>query len=206
MKHPFNILILLALCTSAFTFVSCQETEAISDYDNWEQRNQIYVDSIAKVCAENADGNWVRYCAYNRDELVESTKGNNNHYVYVHKNVNGKGSYSPQFNDVVRIHYLGHLIPSDMYKNGYIFDRSYNGYTLNEKTDVPNQFSVNNLVVGFTTALMNMVEGDDWTVYIPNELGYGDASTPVHSYSTLIFNVKLAKIYKYGIEEDYTWY
>ena len=56
MKQIFNILTILTLCTSAFTFVSCQETDAVSDYDNWEERNQAFVDSIARVCAANEDG------------------------------------------------------------------------------------------------------------------------------------------------------
>ena len=207
MKQIFNILTILTLCTSVFTFVSCQETDAVSDYDNWEERNQTFVDSIARVCAANEDGKWVKFCAFNLDPEVEKVNVNNNHYIYVHKNVDGTGSYRPQYNDIIRVHYLGHLIPSDMYKNGLIFDRSYNGYTLNEKTDVPSQLSVKSLVVGFSTALMQMVEGDDWTVYIPSALGYGTSGTnKVHENSTLIFNMKLAKVYKYGVDTDYTWY
>ena len=213
MKHSFNILTLLAVCASAFTFMSCQETEEVNEYDNWEVRNQMYIDSIAKVCALNEDGKWVRYCAFNYDELIENAKGNNNHFIYVHKNVDGNGSYSPQFNDSVRVHYLGHLIPSDSYKSGYIFYKTYNGYTLNEKTDVPLLLGSKETVVGFSTAVMHMVEGDDCTVYIPYDIGGGvddgiinGKGNQVPGYSTLVFSLKLAKVYRYGLGEDYTWY
>ena len=229
MKQIFNILTILTLCTSAFTFVSCQETDAVSDYDNWEERNQAFVDSIARVCAANEDGKWVKFCAFNLDPEVEKVNVNNNHYIYVHKNVDGTGSYRPQYKDIVRVHYLGHLIPSDTYKNGFIFDRSYNGYTLNEKTDVPRLYSVGSMTIGISTAIMQMVEGNDWTVYIPYELGFGTEdcnivqgyslqypNVPsssvekkysfVHGRSTLIINIKLSKVYKYGVDTDYTWY
>ena len=207
MKQTFNILFLLALCTSLFTFVSCKETEVANNYDNWDVRNQMYIDSIARECETNTDGKWVRFCAYNRDEDVEIANNNKNHFVYVHKNVEGTGSYHPQYNDGVRVHYLGRLIPSELYSNGYIFKKSYNGYTLNEKTDVPELLTINTKTVGIITTLMQMVEGDDWTVYIPYELAYGeDDYDNIHGCSTIICDLKLAKVYKYGIDTNTAWY
>lgn len=177
----------------------------MSEYDNWEVRNQLFIDSIAKVCETNADGKWVRFCAYNLDSEYEAQKGDKNHYIYVHKNVEGTGTYKPQYNDTVRVHYFGHLIPSMSHSKGYNFDKSYNGYTLDEKTDVPAKLATNRNVTGFTTSLMQMVEGDDWTIYIPAFLGYGSADNPVPANSVLIFELKLAKVYVYGKDTDTTW-
>jgi len=207
MKQIFNILLLASVCTSSFTFTSCKETEEIGEYDNWELRNQLYIDSIAGVCEANADGKWVRICAFNLDEEAEISKGEKNHFIYVHKNVEGSGTYKPLYTDTVRAHYSGRLIPSFSYPKGYNFDKSYNGLTLDERTDVPYKFPPNQQTVGFTTALLQMVEGDDWTVYIPNYLGYGSsAQNSVPAYSTLIFDIKMARIYKLGIDTDAKWY
>ncbi len=207
MKKIFNILLLLAVSSSLLTLVSCSETEEITDYDNWEVRNQLYIDSIAQECEKNTDGKWLKICAYKFDEKIEELNKNKNHYIYVHKDVEGKGTYSPLFNDTVRIHYKGQLIPSPAYPTGYVFDRSYTGYTLNEDIDVPSKFGVNNVGVGFSTALMYMVEGDQWKVYIPSYLAYGqDGTSTIHPNSALIFDIKLAKVYKFGMDEDTTWY
>ena len=99
------------------------------------------------------------------------------------------------------------MIPTVTYPQGFVFDRSYASSSFNPATDVPQLLCVSNLVVGFSTALMNMVVGDRWKVYIPYQLGYGttrDASIP--AYTTLIFDMQLAKIYKYKVDTDTKWW
>ncbi len=187
---------------------SCTEKNEAGEYDNWQSRNAAYVDSIAKVCNSNADGTWAKFCAFNLSDSVEALTPNNNHYIYVKKLETGSGTYKPLYNDSVRVHYLGRLIPSASYPEGKVFDKSYSTYKFNELTDVPTLFGVNKVVTGFTTALMNMNEGDYWRVYIPYYLGYGTSSSSsgLPAYSTLIFDVKLARIYKYQIDKDTSWY
>lgn len=191
---------------------SCSEKEEVGEYDNWQSRNSAFVDSIAQVCSRNADGNWERICAYNLDDSVEALSPNNQHYVYVHKLEKGQGSNKPLFCDSVRVHYLGRLMPSSAHAEGYIFDKSYSTHTFNENTDVPTLFGMNSgggksLIVGFSTALMHMTEGDHWLVYIPSYLGYGsNASGQIPGYSTLIFDIKLAKIYRYKLDLDTSWH
>lgn len=208
MKKLFNILILLTIGSSLFTFTSCSETEEITDYDNWDVRNQLFIDSIYQECEKNADGKWLKICAYIFDENVEGINKNKNHYIYVHKDVEGKGTYSPLFNDTVRVHFQKRLMPTAAYPTGYIFEKSYTGYSLDEKTDVPSKYGISNQIKGFTTALMYMVEGDQWTVYIPSYLGYGTegSGSLIRPNSALVYDIKLAKIYRYGIDEDTTWY
>jgi FKBP-type peptidyl-prolyl cis-trans isomerase FklB len=60
-----------------------------------------------------------------------------------------------------------------MYPYGFNFGKSYSSSTLNETTDVPTLMAVNQNITGFATALMHMVEGDRWKIYIPYYLGYG---------------------------------
>ncbi|MCR5312061.1 MAG: FKBP-type peptidyl-prolyl cis-trans isomerase [Bacteroidaceae bacterium] len=193
----------------ALTLVACSETEEESEYVNWQARNQHYIDSIASVCEANEDGCWEKMLAFNLNDSVESVSPNNNHFIYIHKEAAGKGTYSPIYNDSIRVHYLGRLIPSTSYPQGYIFGKSYSTYVLNENTDVPTLMAVSQNIVGFATATLNMVEGDQWKVYIPYYLGYGEtdnSTTSIPGYSTLIFDIKLAKIYKYQIDKDTTWY
>ena len=68
---------------------------------------------------------------------------------------------------------------------------------------------VNNTVIGYATAVMNMVEGDRWKIVIPYSIGYGsgsNSSKTIPAYSTLIFDLQLARIYRYKIDTDTTWH
>lgn len=212
MKKLLYILILFSFNFSLFILTSCSEKEEVGEYDDWQQRNAAFIDSIAKVCDKNADGKWERICSFNLNDSIEALAPNNMHYIYVHKLEDGNGSYKPLYNDSVRAHYLGRLIPSSSYSEGKIFDKSYSTYKLNELTDVPTLFGVNAgtnaLVYGFSTALMHMKEGDNWRVYIPSYLGYGssESSSTIPAYSTLIFDIKLARIYKYKQDTDTSWH
>ena len=41
--------------------------------------------------------------------------------------------------------------------------------------------------------------GDRWEVYIPHQLGYGEeANGAIPAYSTLVFDIGLVGIYRYG--------
>lgn len=187
---------------------SCEEKEEEGEYDNWQARNEAYVDSIARVARANADGRWTVLKVFTRgDSLGDS--GDNRYYVYVHKLEEGTGTESPLYNDSVRVHYSGRLVPSASYPQGYNFGKSYNGLELDESTDVPTLLAVNQNVTGFATALMNMVVGDDWLVVVPWQIGYGSSANTTGSipaYSTLIFEMRLARIYRYGIDTDTSWW
>lgn len=57
------------------------------------------------------------------------------------------------------------------------------------------EFSLNNVVRGFSIALQAMVEGDHWEICIPYPLGYGEtAYGSVPKYSTMMFDVELVEI------------
>lgn len=209
MKKLLYILLFFTFQLSFLTLTSCTEKEEIGEYDNWQKRNAAFVDSIANVCRKNADGKWERICAFNLNDSVEALSQNNMHYIYVHKLEEGSGKYQPLYNDSVRVHYLGRLISSLSYSEGKIFDKSYSTYILNELTDVPSLIGVSSVVCGFSTALMHMKEGDNWRVYIPSYLGYGtkdSGSSNIPAYSTLIFDINLARVYKYKVDTDTSWH
>lgn len=203
-----KLLPLFTFLFSLFSFISCSETEVAGEYDNWQAINDAYIDSIADVARNCTDGSWTMYKTFNIGDNT-GLDGENKLYIYVQKLVDGDGTYSPQYNDSVRVHYSGRLLPSASYPLGYQFGKSYNGSTLNTETDVPSLLAVSENVPGFATALMYMVEGDHWRVTIPYYLAYGDdenSSGTIPAYSTLIFDVILAKVYKYQVDTNTSWY
>lgn len=194
------------LCTLCMAFcTSCSEKDEAGEYDNWKERNEHYLDSIASVA--KTDDSWTKIKAYTLGDSLD-LNGPNIYYIYVQKLEAGTGDYSPQQNDTVRVHYSVRYIPTEKYPSGYVFNKSFRGTTLNESVDVPMRTGLTSVVVGFATALMHMVQGDSWRVVVPYYLGYGDqnsTATGVPAYSTLIFEMKLARVYRYKIDTDSEW-
>lgn len=73
----------------------------------------------------------------------------------------GSGGHKPMATDEVTVHYTGTLI-----------DGTEFGSSVRENT--PARFQVDKVIPGWTEALQLMREGDQWQVFLPPELGYGD--------------------------------
>lgn len=180
---------------TSFVLVSCEETDGVPDpYTNWEERNQAYIDSIAAVAKANPD-KWKIIHTYKSVASLPDLDANVNvnDYVYCKVLEEGTGTMKPVFTDFVSTHYRGQLIP--LY-NGtkVVFDQSFSG-ELDKEVAVPVDFGVGSVIVGWTTALQEMKEGDRWEVYIPYQLGYGTTgSTSIPGYSTLIFDLSLVRV------------
>ena len=178
----------------SFTVVSCDETTGVPDpYTDWEVRNQLYIDSIAKVARANPD-QWRVIHTYKFDPPLNDLNPNVNDYVYCKILEEGTGTMKPYFTDSVATHYRGQLIP--LYDGSeVVFDNSYQG-ELNTNVAEPVGFAVDGVVEGWQTGLQEMVEGDRWKIYIPYNMGYGSyGSSTIPGYSTLIFDMQLVKIY-----------
>ena len=88
---------------------------------------------------------------------------------------------SPVDGDKVTFHYEGKLT------TGEVFDTSMNGEPLSGE--------VERFVPGFTEALKLMRPGDEWVVWIPPALGYGDRSLPgIPPNSVLRFRLNLIAV------------
>lgn len=90
---------------------------------------------------------------------------------------------TPQKSDMVSVHYRGTLI------NGTEFDSSH-------KRGQPATLGVDKVIKGWTEALQLMKEGEQWTLYIPSDLAYGErgAGSVIGPNQTLIFDVELISI------------
>jgi FKBP-type peptidyl-prolyl cis-trans isomerase len=88
----------------------------------------------------------------------------------------------PTGSDTVTFDYEGKLV------TGETFDSSYERGT-------PLTGPVDGFVPGFTEALKQMRPGDEWVVWIPPALGYGDrASGPIPAHSVLRFRLALHSV------------
>lgn len=176
-----------------FGLTSCEESVEVGEFDNWQQRNTLFIDSIAQVARENAFDDWKIILA---EGLDDSKQWGNECYVYCQVLEDGYGTAHPLFTDSVLVNYSGRLIPSATYPAGYRFDSSYSG-DFNPSFNVPVGMTLSGTVPGFYTAVQNMVDGDTWKVYIPYQLGYGERATSgIPAYSTLIFDINLVSFYR----------
>ena len=58
---------------------------------------------------------------------------------------------------------------------------------------------VTSTVEGFMTAIQYMVKGDEWDVYIPQQLAYKETeSEAVPAYSTLLYRIRIELVHKSG--------
>lgn len=85
----------------------------------------------------------------------------------------------PKDTSTVQVNYEGRTI------DGKVFDSSY-------KRGQPITLRANQLIKGWTEALVHMPAGSIWEVYIPQNLAYGDREQgQIKPFSTLIFKIEL---------------
>lgn len=112
-----------------------------------------------------------------REEVVETPSG-----LQYEIKVEGSGK-TPNPEDMVTVHYVGKLV------DGTVFDSSVD-------RGEPITFNTSQVIPGWTEALQLMQEGDQWTLYIPYDLAYGErgAGSQIPPYATLIFEVELISV------------
>lgn len=87
----------------------------------------------------------------------------------------------PEADNKVKVHYAGMLL------DGTEFDSSY-------RRDIPAEFGVTQVILGWTEALLLMPEGSKWKLFIPSDLAYGAGGTgdgKIGPNAVLIFDVEL---------------
>ena len=176
------IFMLAAVFTSAALCSSCSESsgDEVEEYADWKARNDAYFNR--KI-----------FNTWSVNETVATTTD----HIVVKVLQEGTGSGCPIFTDNVYVHYIGRLMPSVSYPQGYSFDKSTQTLELNLASDEPSLFTVGQLTDGFSTALQHMHIGDYWRVYVPYTLGYKGASQAgIPAYSTLVFDIYLCKYFR----------
>ena len=89
----------------------------------------------------------------------------------------------PKDTSLVKVHYEGRTL------DGKVFDSSY-------KRGNPTDFRANQVIKGWTDALVHMPAGSIWEVYIPQELAYGERQqgADIKPFSVLIFKIELLEV------------
>ncbi|MGI8841355.1 MAG: FKBP-type peptidyl-prolyl cis-trans isomerase [Caulobacteraceae bacterium] len=88
----------------------------------------------------------------------------------------------PKPADEVKVNYEGKLL------DGQVFDSSYARGT-------PAVMTVRDVVPGWTQALELMRPGDEWLLYVPPSLGYGDKGAgPIPPGAVLVFKLELIDV------------
>ena len=88
----------------------------------------------------------------------------------------------PKDTSLVKVNYEGRLI------DGTVFDSSY-------KNGQPVSLRANQVIKGWTEALVHMPAGSVWEVYIPQELAYGEREQgQIKPFSPLVFKIELLSV------------
>ena len=88
----------------------------------------------------------------------------------------------PQLTDEVKVHYEGKL------EDGTVFDSSY-------ERGQPAAMPLKNLVLAWQEALPLMRPGDEWILYVPSNLGYGEEGQgQIPPGAPLIFRIELIDV------------
>lgn len=89
----------------------------------------------------------------------------------------------PQLGDEVKVNYEGKLI------DGRVFDSSF-------ERGAPDAMPLKGVIKGWQEALQLMRPGDEWIVYVPPALGYGDqgAGDTIPPGAALIFRIELIDV------------
>lgn len=90
------------------------------------------------------------------------------------------GAEGPDGNDLVEVNYQGALI------DGTVFDSSY-------ERGIPYVTTPEQVVDGWREALQKMKVGEEWILYVPPALGYGEKGGPptIPPNAALVFRIEL---------------
>ncbi len=199
-------------------FVACEEVEEAGKYDNWQARNEAFIDSLAqKVKATNKYvATEAELQALEEGELfaikdVYASTNKNPQYIYC-KKIEKLDSYEnarrPLYTESVTAYYYGTLITGDK------FDGNFNGYSATDQGfldkddadkaptdfDSPTNKTISSDVLsGRKTAFQYMYIGERWMIYLPWQSAYGSSGKDaVLGYSALAFDMQLESV----VDED----
>ena len=188
------------------TFVSCEEVKEEGKYDNWQERNEAFVDSLKREAGEK--------CVATLDQAREmkvgtlyaievSTQGTTagSQYIYCKKLTRNDEGRRPLYTESVSAYYYGTIITGDKFDGNFVGYGATDRGELNgaEKMptafDSPANFILIKVISGWTTVLQYMRTGERWIVYIPWSCAYGSGGEgSIPGYSTLTFDMILDSV------------
>jgi len=199
-------LYLLSVWLFALSFVACNESEDLGKYENWQARNEAFIDSLQQVFDAKTDPEL---------EALEYRR-NKKYIIFYKKIVSAPDGERPFFTSTVFCYYRGMFIDeavfgaapgtayyTTLYEQLTVFDKNTmkHGYDPTP-FDSPALFNIKSFYtssVGVVPAWADILEhmrvGERWEVYIPWQAAYGASGyNNIPGYSTLIFDIILYRI------------
>jgi len=208
-----KFLFIAAALVGTLTFIACSEdTEGYDPYHNWEARNKAWYESIAdsarsaiRAARAQHGSDWEKYCDWRMFKSFQKSPSYQSGLladsICVHILQRGTGEVHPLYSDTVRINFRGQLMPTTDAQGEpmtTVFTQTYY-QSFDPATAAPQKAAVASFTEGFGTALQRMVVGDDWYVYIPQELFYGSsANGAIPAYSAAMFRLNMVGVYPKG--------
>ena len=163
-------------------FVSGINNNGLMTVDSAQQVAQVMMQSIKAKELEKTYGSnkeaGEKFLAENAKKEGVQTTPSGLQYKVIKE---GTGAM-PKDTSLVKVHYEGKTI------DGKVFDSSY-------KRNEPADFRANQVIKGWTDALVHMPAGSVWEVYIPQDLAYGEREQgDIKPFSTLIFKIELLEV------------
>lgn len=216
-----RIYFLPLLCLVISFLISCSETDDVTEYVNWQERNEAFIDSLQRVYDAKTDPNL--FCVVDRE-------GVNVFYKKIRSVSEGE---PPYFTSRVYVYKRGMLIDeqlfastntefySTLYAGLTVFDRNFSGddpgaldspiwLYMQPRYNSSNALKYPLMRNGLIAIAQIMREGERWEVYVPWQSGYGNNSanstsyyeliTTVPGYSALIYDIELIEIDYYPDE------
>lgn len=191
---------------------SCSETDATwNPYYNWQARNASWFSQVADTArtaiaqAKALYGDkweekceWRMFKSFRKSAVSPGVLADS---ICVRILTRGQGLVSPCYTDSVRVNFRGWTMETEYLNDAgklessmSVFAQTYYG-TFDPQTAAPQLMSVKNTIDGYSTALQYMVTGDDWLVYIPQELAYGSKdSNSIPAYSMLLYRLNMVGV------------
>ena len=165
MKRIRKILCFLLPLTALF-LASCEEVQEAGKYDNWQARNEAFIDSIARETGGLIIDSEEKVSAVEVGRLfaIPTTAGtmSGDQYVYCKKITANPDGRRPLYTESVSAYYYGTLITGDRFDGNFIGYSALDQGTLNAtdkaptEFDVPSEISVSGVIAGWTAALQLM--------------------------------------------------
>ena len=150
-----------------------------------EQASQVAQTKMMAIKAKNMEKQYgankvagEKFLAANKTKAGVKTLPSGVQYKVIKE---GNGAI-PKDTSMVKVNYEGKTI------DGKVFDSSF-------KRGTPVDLRANQVIKGWTEALVHMPAGSVWEVYIPQELAYGDREQgQIKPFSVLIFKIELISV------------
>ena len=160
---------ILGLVAAGCILSSCLGSD-VEDYQDWREQNDLWLDTVDMSGYDKVTATWAPY-----------------HEVYM-KWYNDRSltadSLSPLSTSTISVKYELEDIEGTLISTSY----KTNGDSLYTAV-------VNNNIIGFQMAVMNMNVGDSVSVIMPDTAGYGkNAQGSIRPYTNLVYRIKLVSI------------